>query len=112
MNRMQKMIGSTLLGVTVIGGAGSLGAGLASAAPNQPSSPTTNAHQPDRAAAKPNPKPAPNQAPQRAKPQANGQNPDWRPGPVFHQGAWRTPIWDANKKHWGFWLGPVWVPVG
>ncbi|CAM4061797.1 hypothetical protein GCM10009551_081960 [Nocardiopsis tropica] len=109
MTTMKKMIGSTLLGVTVIGGAGSVAAGMASAAPSQPGVGVT---QPGKPAANAAAQPRPGQVPARAMPQNNGGNPNWRPGPVFHQSAWRTPIWDAKKNHWGFWLGPAWIPVG
>ncbi|WP_148281548.1 hypothetical protein [Tsukamurella sp. 1534] len=108
MTKMKKLIGSALLGATVLGGVASVGAGAASADPGRPAQPGVVQHD-DRN------KQAPGQAQrpaQKAKPQANGQNPDWRPGPVYRQGQWHTPIWDAGKNHWGFWLGPVWIPVG
>ncbi|MGX9294286.1 hypothetical protein [Tsukamurella paurometabola] len=114
MTTMKKMIGSTLLGATVLGGLATIGAGTAAAAPNPAQPGTPSAGQGSRPpAVKPAPaaRPAANRVPQ-AAPRSNGQNPNWRPGPVYRQGAWHTPVWDQGRNHWGFWLGPIWIPVG
>ncbi|WP_238220733.1 hypothetical protein [Tsukamurella pulmonis] len=118
MTTMKKMIGSALLGTTVLGGIATVGSGAAAAAPDpgRTGTPQATQAQADPTAAKPAPRPAakqaPNRVPQRATPRSDGQNPNWRPGPVYRQGAWHTPVWDAGRNHWGFWLGPLWVPVG
>ncbi|TWS18256.1 hypothetical protein FK529_16270 [Tsukamurella asaccharolytica] len=108
------MIGSALLGATAVGGLAAVGAGTAAAAPNPapPGAPGAGQGAATNPAPRPAARPAPNQVPRQVAPQSNGQNPNWRPGPVYRQGAWHTPVWDQGRNHWGFWLGPIWIPVG
>ncbi|CAM3128549.1 hypothetical protein [Tsukamurella hominis] len=116
MTTMKKMIGSTILGTTAMGGLATVGAGAAAATPNPGPPGAPGVGQGARPAAKPAPKPAarpaPNQVPRQVAPRPNGQNPNWRPGPVYRQGAWHTPVWDQGRNHWGFWIGPIWIPIG
>lgn len=115
MTTMKKMIGSALLGATAVGGVATVGAGTASAAP-RPLPGVPGVGQGALPAANSAPvgavRQAVNQVPRQAVPRSNGANPNWRPGPVFQQGAWHAPVWDAGRAHWGFWLGPIWIPVG
>jgi hypothetical protein len=31
--------------------------------------------------------------------------------PFEYQGQWVNPVFDAGHQGWGFWLGPVWIPL-
>ncbi len=31
--------------------------------------------------------------------------------PFEYQGQWVNPVFDAGHRGWGFWLGPVWIPL-
>jgi hypothetical protein len=31
--------------------------------------------------------------------------------PFQYQGHWVNPVFDAGHQGWGFWLGPIWVPL-
>ncbi|SEH70251.1 hypothetical protein SAMN04489835_3044 [Mycolicibacterium rutilum] len=31
--------------------------------------------------------------------------------PFLYQGRWVNPIFDPVRAAWGFWLGPVWIPL-
>lgn len=102
MTKMKKLIGSALLGATVVGGIASVGAGVASADPGHPGWGVNQGdHRGD-----PHARPAP------VRYRSHGEDPGWRPGPVYQQGRWHAPVWDNAHRHWGFWLGPVWIPVG
>ncbi|MET9326942.1 hypothetical protein [Tsukamurella sp. NPDC003166] len=101
--KMKKLIGSALLGATIVGGVASVGAGVASADPG-PNWNIQHDHRGDRPVNRP--------IDNRWHPRTNGEDPNWRPGPVFHQGGWHQPVWDAGRHHWGFWLGPIWIPIG
>jgi hypothetical protein len=50
--------------------------------------------------------------------------PDIRPGdrgaydqavrdhrPFQYQGQWVNPVFDPGYQAWGFWLGPIWIPL-
>ncbi|GAB3134734.1 hypothetical protein GCM10027289_27210 [Tsukamurella serpentis] len=106
MTKMKKLIGSALLGAAVLGGVGSVGAGIASADPGR-TGVTQDDHRGDGRE-----RPVGDRTADRDRARTNGENPNWRPGPVYRQGAWHTPVWDEGRNHWGFWLGPIWIPVG
>lgn len=103
MTTVKKLIGTALLGAAVIGGVGSVGAGIASADPGRPVVGQNDHRSDDRGRTVVN---------KQSHPRTQGEDPNWRPGPVFHQGGWHKPVWDAGRHHWGFWLGPIWIPVG
>lgn len=67
-----------------------------------------------------------------AQPRPPGPGPDWvqppRPDigwqdrdgydravrdhrPFQYQGQWVNPVFDAGHQGWGFWLGPIWIPL-
>lgn len=104
MTTVKKLIGTALLGAAVIGGIGSAGAGIASADPARPVVGQNDHRSGDRDRDR--------RVDDTRNARTQGQDPNWRPGPVFQQGAWHQPVWDAGRHHWGFWLGPVWIPVG
>ncbi|WP_102143688.1 hypothetical protein [Mycobacterium hubeiense] len=31
--------------------------------------------------------------------------------PFRYQGHWVTPVFDPGHRGWGFWLGPIWIPL-
>ena len=31
--------------------------------------------------------------------------------PFQYQGHWVTPVFDPGYRAWGFWLGPIWIPL-
>lgn len=31
--------------------------------------------------------------------------------PFQYQGQWVNPVFDAGHHGWGFWLGPIWIPL-
>ena len=31
--------------------------------------------------------------------------------PFQYQGQWVNPVFDAGHQAWGFWLGPIWIPL-
>ncbi|MCV7280474.1 hypothetical protein H7J88_12525 [Mycolicibacterium flavescens] len=31
--------------------------------------------------------------------------------PFQYHGRWVTPVFDPARAGWGFWLGPVWIPL-
>lgn len=31
--------------------------------------------------------------------------------PFQYQGRWVNPIFDEGRHTWGFWLGPIWIPL-
>ncbi len=31
--------------------------------------------------------------------------------PFQYQGQWVNPVFDAGHQGWGFWLGPIWIPL-
>ena len=31
--------------------------------------------------------------------------------PFQYQGQWVNPIFDPGHQGWGFWLGPIWIPL-
>jgi hypothetical protein len=31
--------------------------------------------------------------------------------PFQYQGRWVTPVFDPGYRAWGFWLGPLWIPL-
>ena len=31
--------------------------------------------------------------------------------PFQYQGRWVNPIFDPGRGHWGFWFGPLWIPL-
>ena len=31
--------------------------------------------------------------------------------PFQYQGQWVNPVLDAGHQGWGFWLGPIWIPL-
>ena len=31
--------------------------------------------------------------------------------PFDYNGQWVNPVWDNGHNAWGFWLGPIWIPL-
>jgi hypothetical protein len=31
--------------------------------------------------------------------------------PFQYQGQWVNPVFDQGHQGWGFWLGPIWIPL-
>ena len=31
--------------------------------------------------------------------------------PFQYQGNWVNPVFDQGHQGWGFWLGPIWIPL-
>ncbi|OBI77807.1 hypothetical protein A5663_21570 [Mycobacterium sp. E740] len=31
--------------------------------------------------------------------------------PFEYQGQWVNPLFDPVRQGWGFWLGPIWIPL-
>jgi hypothetical protein len=31
--------------------------------------------------------------------------------PFQYQGQWVNPVFDQGRQGWGFWLGPIWIPL-
>jgi len=31
--------------------------------------------------------------------------------PFQYQGQWVNPVFDNGHRAWGFWLGPIWIPL-
>jgi hypothetical protein len=31
--------------------------------------------------------------------------------PFQYQGQWVNPVFDEGHRGWGFWLGPIWIPL-
>ena len=31
--------------------------------------------------------------------------------PFQYQGKWVNPVFDNGHQGWGFWLGPIWIPL-
>jgi hypothetical protein len=31
--------------------------------------------------------------------------------PFDYNGQWVNPVWDGGHNAWGFWLGPIWIPL-
>ena len=31
--------------------------------------------------------------------------------PFQYQGQWVNPVFDGGHQGWGFWLGPIWIPL-
>jgi len=31
--------------------------------------------------------------------------------PFQYQGQWVNPMFDQGQQAWGFWLGPIWIPL-
>ena len=31
--------------------------------------------------------------------------------PFQYQGHWVNPVFDQGHQGWGFWLGPIWIPL-
>ena len=31
--------------------------------------------------------------------------------PFRHEGQWVNPVFDPAQHAWGFWLGPIWIPL-
>ena len=31
--------------------------------------------------------------------------------PFQYQGQWVNPVFDGGHQAWGFWLGPIWIPL-
>ena len=31
--------------------------------------------------------------------------------PFQYQGRWVNPVFDIGHQAWGFWLGPIWIPL-
>ena len=31
--------------------------------------------------------------------------------PFQYQGRWVNPVFDGGHQAWGFWLGPIWIPL-
>lgn len=31
--------------------------------------------------------------------------------PFQYQGHWVNPVFDEGHRGWGFWLGPIWIPL-
>ncbi|MUL48048.1 hypothetical protein FZI85_02740 [Mycobacterium sp. CBMA293] len=31
--------------------------------------------------------------------------------PFNYNGQWVNPVWDGGHNAWGFWLGPIWIPL-
>lgn len=31
--------------------------------------------------------------------------------PFQYQGQWVNPVFDEDHRGWGFWLGPLWIPL-
>jgi hypothetical protein len=31
--------------------------------------------------------------------------------PFQYQGQWVNPVFDQGRHGWGFWLGPIWIPL-
>jgi hypothetical protein len=31
--------------------------------------------------------------------------------PFQYDGQWVNPVFDQGHRGWGFWLGPIWIPL-
>jgi hypothetical protein len=94
--KLKRLIAGTVIVGSLGGAALALGAGLANAEP--PPGPGPGWVQPGSHDFRPEDRGAYDQAVR-----------DHRP--FQYDGQWVNPVFDQGHRGWGFWLGPIWIPL-